>query len=90
MFSFLIDFEFESLELKFLIFSYQETSYNHLLRPTTSNLSQDGQLIASKLSQSDAKEIDIESTCGGNEQPNLQLQVHSALQRNTLNWYDNS
>ena len=42
------------------------------------------------MSQNDAKDIDIESTCGGNEQPNLQLQVNSQLQRNPLNWYDNN
>ena len=41
------------------------------------------------MSQNDAKEIDIESTCGGNEQQNLQLQVHTQLQRNPLSWYGN-
>jgi len=48
-------------------------------------LSYDGQFNASKICHHDAKEIDIESTCGANDQANLSIPAHQQLQRNTLN-----
>ena len=48
-------------------------------------MSYDGQFNASKICHHDAKEIDIESTCGANDQANLSIPAHQQLQRNTLN-----
>ena len=48
-------------------------------------MSNDGQFNASKICHHDAKEIDIESTWGANDQANISIPAHQQLQRNTLN-----
>ena len=71
------------------VFHNKETSYNHLLHPTPSAVSQELQTIHMKTSGGystyDNKEVDAESTIG-NEQTNLTLPNHQQLQRNNLSW----